>query len=155
MKARVPTLQVQPLTPKTKGNRVSEEETNTLKGISINAISVVGEPIDPPQISAKFQNAIGAIIRTKIVLDPTIPCWPLVLAGKKVAMWQLLKGTFILPRGTKDQVERYALKVLGETFLPVEERTEYTVCPEGSNAICRLWGHHTSTMGRVCLIEDH
>jgi hypothetical protein len=32
MKARVPILQVQPLTAKTKGNGVSEEETNTPKG---------------------------------------------------------------------------------------------------------------------------
>jgi hypothetical protein len=32
MKARVPILQVQPLTAKIKGNGVSEEENNTLKG---------------------------------------------------------------------------------------------------------------------------
>jgi hypothetical protein len=32
MKARIPILQVQPLTAKTKGNGVSEEETNTPKG---------------------------------------------------------------------------------------------------------------------------
>ena len=62
-------------------------------------------------IVAKFWNAIGAIIRTKMVLDPTIPSWPLV-----EAMWQLLSRTFILPRGTREQVRRYALKMLGETF---------------------------------------
>ena len=46
-----------------------------------------------------------------MVLDPTIPSWPLV-----EAMWQLLSRTFILPRGTREQVRRYALKMLGETF---------------------------------------
>ena len=69
---------------------------------TINAISVAGEPIELPQIVAKFQNAIGAIIRTKMVLDPTIPSWPLVPEGRKEAMWQLLSRTFILPRGTRE-----------------------------------------------------
>ena len=49
----------------------------------VNAISAAGEPIDPPQIVAKFRNAIGAIIRTKMVLDPTIASWPLVPEGRK------------------------------------------------------------------------
>ena len=83
---------------------------------TVNAISAAGEPIDPPQIVAKFRNAIGAIIRTKMVLDPTIPSWPLVSEGRKEAMWQLLSRNFILPRGTREQVRRYALKMLGETF---------------------------------------
>ena len=51
--------------------------------LSVNAISTAGEPIDPPQIVAMFRNAIGAIIRTKMVLDPTIPSWPLVPEGRK------------------------------------------------------------------------
>jgi hypothetical protein len=48
---------------------------------TVNAISTAGEPIDPPQAVAKFRNA--RIIRTKMVLDPTIPNWPLVLRGGK------------------------------------------------------------------------
>jgi len=40
-----------------------------------NAISAAREPIDPLETVAKFQNAIGANIGTKIVLDPTIPNW--------------------------------------------------------------------------------
>jgi len=84
--------------------------------LSVNAISTAGEPIDPPQIVAMFRNAISNIIRTKMVLDPTIPSWPLVPKGRKEAMWQLLSRTFILPRGTKIQVKHYALKMLGETF---------------------------------------
>ena len=83
---------------------------------TVNTISAVGEPVEPPQIVAKFRNAIGAIIRTKMVLDPTIPSWPLVPEGRKEAMWQLLSRTFILPRGTREQVRHYALKMLGETF---------------------------------------
>jgi len=83
---------------------------------TVNAISAVGEPVEPPQIVAKFWNAIGAIIRTKMVLDPTIPSWPLVPEGRKEAMWQLLSRTFILSRATREQVRRYALKMLGETF---------------------------------------
>ena len=83
---------------------------------TVNAISAVGEPVEPPQIVAKFRNAIGAIISTKMVLDPTIPSWPLVPEGRKEAMWQLLSRTFILPRGTREQVRHYALKMLGETF---------------------------------------
>ena len=51
-----------------------------------------------------------------MVLDPTIPSWPLVPEGRKEAMWQLLSRTFILPRGTREQVRCYALKMLGETF---------------------------------------
>ena len=39
----------------------------------VNVISAVGEPIEPPEVCAKFRNAIGSIIRTKLVLDPTIP----------------------------------------------------------------------------------
>ena len=64
---------------------------------TINAISMAGEHIDPPEIVAKFRNAIGSIIRIKVVLDPTIPNWMLVPEGKKEAMWQLLSRTFILP----------------------------------------------------------
>ena len=51
-----------------------------------------------------------------MVLDPTIPSWPLVPEGRKEAMWQLLSRTLILPRGTREQVRHYALKMLGETF---------------------------------------
>jgi hypothetical protein len=83
---------------------------------TIITISVAGEPIDPLQIVAKFWNAIGPLIRTKLDLDPTIPSWPLVPEGRKEAMWQLLSRTFILPKGTREQVKRYALKMLGETF---------------------------------------
>ena len=83
---------------------------------TVNVISRAGEPIEPPHIIAKFRNAIDAIIRTKMVLDPTIPSWPLVPEGRKEAMWQLLSRTFILPRGTREQIRRYALKMLGETF---------------------------------------
>ena len=43
----------------------------------VNAISPAGEPIDPTQIVAKFHNAIEAIIRTKVVVDPTIERWTL------------------------------------------------------------------------------
>jgi len=39
----------------------------------VNAINAADDPIEPPEVCAKFQNAIGAIIRTKMVLDPTIP----------------------------------------------------------------------------------
>jgi hypothetical protein len=44
-----------------------------------------------------FWNAIGSIIRTKVVVDPTIPDWMKIPEGKKEAMWQLLSKTFILP----------------------------------------------------------
>jgi len=81
-----------------------------------HAISAAGEPIDPPEVVAKFRNAVGAIIRPKLVLDPMIPNWTLVPDGKKKMTWQLLSRTFILPRGTKVQVKHYALKMLGETF---------------------------------------
>jgi hypothetical protein len=67
-------------------------------------------------VRAKFRNAIGAIIRTKIVFDPTIPDWLTVLEGKKEAMWGLLRQTFILPRGTQEKIKHYAKKMLGETF---------------------------------------
>jgi len=63
----------------------------------VHAIGAAGETIDPPDIIAKFCNAIDAIIRTKVVLDPMIPNWTLVPEGKKEAMWQLLSRTFILP----------------------------------------------------------
>ena len=72
---------------------------------TVNAISAVGEPIDPPEIVAKFHNAIRAIIRTKVFVDPTIPKWTLVPEGRKETMWQLLSRTFILPRGTRDKVK--------------------------------------------------
>ena len=65
---------------------------------TVNAISTAGEPVEPPEIAAKFRNAIGAIIRTKMVLDPTIANWALVPVGKKEAMWQLLSGTFFFAK---------------------------------------------------------
>ena len=58
--------------------------------IVVIVISAVGEPIEPPEVCAKFRNAIGSIIRTKMVLDPTIPDWPTVPEGRKEVMWQLL-----------------------------------------------------------------
>jgi len=77
---------------------------------------VAGEPVEPSEIVAKFRNAIGAIIRTKMVLDPTIANWALVPVGKKEAMWQLLSGTFVLSRRTTEKVKYYATKMLGESF---------------------------------------
>ena len=82
----------------------------------VNAVSVAGEHIEPPEVRAKFRNAIGSIIRTKMVLDPTIPHWPAVPEGRKEAMWQLLNRTFILPKGTQDKVRHYARKMLGQSF---------------------------------------
>ena len=57
----------------------------------VNVVSVVGEPIEPPEVCAKFRNAISSIIRTKMVLDPTIPDWLTVPEGRKEAMWQMLR----------------------------------------------------------------
>ena len=51
-----------------------------------------------------------------MVLDPTIPDWPIVPKGRKEAMWQLLSKTIILPRGTQDRVRHYSKKMLGESF---------------------------------------
>ena len=116
MKARDPILQVQPLTYKTKKQGQRGRNQYPERQFTINAISPAGELIDPPQIVPMFWNAIGAIIRPKMVLDPTIPSWPLVPKGRKEAMWQLLSRTFIVPRGTREQVKHYALKMLGETF---------------------------------------
>ena len=82
----------------------------------VNIVSVAGEPIEPPEVCAKFRNAIGSIIRTKMVLDLMIPDWPTVPEGRKEAMWQMLRQTFILPRGTQDRVRHYARKMLGESF---------------------------------------
>ena len=65
---------------------------------TFNVVSAAGEPVEPLEIAAKFRNAIGAIIRTKMVLDPTIANWALVPAGKKEAMWQLLSGTFFFAK---------------------------------------------------------
>jgi hypothetical protein len=63
----------------------------------VNAVNLVGEPIEPPKVCAKFRNAISSMIRIKIVLDPTIPDWLTVPEGKKEAMWALLRKIFILP----------------------------------------------------------
>ena len=51
-----------------------------------------------------------------MVLDPMISDWVIVPKGRKEAMWQLLRRTFILPRGTQDNVKNYAKKMLGESF---------------------------------------
>ena len=82
----------------------------------VNAISAAGEPIEPPKIAAKFCTAIGAIIRTKMVLDPMITNWTLVPRGNKDAIWGLLSTTFVLPKGTTDKIKYYAMKMLGESF---------------------------------------
>ena len=49
----------------------------------VNAISVAGELIDPPEIVEKFWNSISAIIKTKVVLDPSILNWTQIPEGKK------------------------------------------------------------------------
>uniref|UniRef100_K3ZEJ1 DUF8039 domain-containing protein n=1 Tax=Setaria italica TaxID=4555 RepID=K3ZEJ1_SETIT len=76
----------------------------------VNVVSLVGECIEAPMVRSKFRNAIGAIIRTKEILDPSISDWLLVPEGRKEAMWKLLKQTFILPR-----LEELR-KQLGEVF---------------------------------------
>ena len=81
----------------------------------VNAISAAGEPRSP-QIVAKFRNSIRSIIKTKVVVDPTIEKWTLVPEGKKETMWQLLSRTFVFPLGTRDKVKHYARKMLSETF---------------------------------------
>jgi hypothetical protein len=81
---------------------------------TVNAVNAAGVPIEVPEVCAKFRNTIDSIIRTKMVLDLTIPDWLTVPEGKKEAMWQLLSKTFILPRGTKDKVKHYASKMVGE-----------------------------------------
>jgi hypothetical protein len=83
---------------------------------TVNAVSAAGESIEPPKVSTKFQNIIGSIIRTKMVLDPTNLDWLTVPEEKKEAMWHLLSKTFILSRGTKDKVKHYGMKMLGESF---------------------------------------
>jgi hypothetical protein len=100
-----------------KRKRGQHGRTQYLEGQwTINTVSIAREPIEPPEVSAKFQNAMGSIIRTKMVLDPSIPDWLTVPEGKKEARWQLLSKTFIFPRGTKDKVKHYARKMLGESF---------------------------------------
>jgi hypothetical protein len=42
-----------------------------------------------------------------MVLDPMIPDWMKVPKGRK-EVWQPLSQTFILPRGTHEQVKHYA-----------------------------------------------
>jgi hypothetical protein len=49
MKALVLNLKLQPLAAKTKGNRVSVEETNTSKANGVTAVNAAGEPIEPPE----------------------------------------------------------------------------------------------------------
>jgi hypothetical protein len=61
----------------------------------VNVVKAAGEPIEAPEVRAKFRNAIGSIIRTKMVSDPTIPDWLTVPEGKKEAMWEMLSKTFI------------------------------------------------------------
>jgi hypothetical protein len=66
-----------------------------------------------------------------MVLDPTIPNWPLVPEGRKEAMWQLLNRTFILPRGSREQVKHYALNMLGETYLQWKSELNTRYIQEG------------------------
>ena len=54
---------------------------------TVNVVSPAGEPIEPLDVCAKFRNAIGSIIRKKMVLNPTIPDWLIVPEGRKEAMW--------------------------------------------------------------------
>ena len=81
----------------------------------VNVISAAGEPIEPPEVCAKFNN------KDKDGFGSNNPDWPTVPEGRKEAMWQMLRQTFILPRGTQDRVRHYTRKMLGESFSPVEE----------------------------------
>jgi hypothetical protein len=119
----------------------------------VNAVKATGEPIEPPKVRAKFWNAIGSIIRTKMVLDPTIPDWLMVSMGKKEAMWALLRKTFIFPRGTQEKVKYYAKKMLGETFHWWKSDLNTKKVQKGREPFVD-WGNHTGTMGGVCSAKD-
>jgi hypothetical protein len=54
---------------------------------TVIVVKAASEPIEPPEVCAMFWNAIGSIIRTKMVLDPTIPDWLMVPEGKMEVMW--------------------------------------------------------------------
>nr|TKV93837.1 hypothetical protein SEVIR_9G255400v2 [Setaria viridis] len=84
----------------------------------VDVVSPAGEPIEPPMVHSKFWNAIGAILRTKEILDPSISDWLLVPEGRKEAMWKLLKQIFILPRSEELRkcVKHYTRKQLDESF---------------------------------------
>ena len=87
MKALVRNLKLLPLAAKIKRKRGQCGRNKYPEGQwVVNIVSAVGQPIDPPEVCAKFWNKIGSIIRTKMVLDPTIPSWPLVPEGRKEAM---------------------------------------------------------------------
>ena len=65
----------------------------------VTALSPAGEPMEPPEVRAKFRNAVGALVRDQ--MDPTIVHWKLVPVGTKDFLWKELKATFIFPRGTE------------------------------------------------------
>nr|TKW25490.1 hypothetical protein SEVIR_3G123500v2 [Setaria viridis] len=72
----------------------------------VDVVSPAGEPTKPP------------MVRSKEILDPSISDWLLVPGGRKEAMWELLKQTFILPtlEELRKQVKHYTRKQLGEVF---------------------------------------
>jgi hypothetical protein len=66
---------------------VNEEDRYPECQWRVEGMSLAGEPIDPPSVCTKFQNAIGALIRTEYVVDPSIPNWFEVPEGLKSEMW--------------------------------------------------------------------
>jgi len=60
---------------------------------SVTEVSPKGEPVQPIQVVAKYQNAIGFLVRDN--LDITIPNWKLVPKKTKKDLWKELRTRFI------------------------------------------------------------
>ena len=83
----------------------------------VDEVGPSGEIKNPPVVRAKFRNALGAVIRTKVPLDPTIQDWKKVPQGKKLEMWELIGKSFKFPKNTDmEKVYKRTVLTLGECF---------------------------------------
>ncbi|WVZ96415.1 hypothetical protein U9M48_042053 [Paspalum notatum var. saurae] len=94
---------------KKRGHRSKNKVPDTI--YIVNKLGPTGQPIDPPSVTAKFSNTIGALVRTW--LDPSIKDWRPVAGGTKTFIWNELQKVFRFPKGTEDLAQSFAMKQTG------------------------------------------
>ena len=94
------------------GKRAKNKLVETI--YTVREVGVVGEPLEPIEVKAKFRNAVGVVTRTWMEIMWTN--WREVPKSRKDFLWAELKKWFQFPHGTEEKAKSYALKQLGCSY---------------------------------------
>jgi len=71
-------------------------------------MSVIGQPLAPPEALPKWRNALGFLVRDH--LDITVMEWAKVDQNEITIMWDKPLTRFVLPQGLENLIKEYTLK---------------------------------------------